>query len=182
MALSALTEVSATAATTTADVRMLYLTHGPALRQALHRLSGGSLDAEDLLQDVFVIALRRADALAAADSKAAWLYGVAIKVFHGRRRTARWKRWLGLEALEDVPSPDSPHLSLEQQQARFAVERGLAKLSAIRREVLVLFELQGLSGAEVAAALEIPVKTVWTRLFHARKDFAAAIQEANRHG
>ena len=39
------------------------------------------------------------------------------------------------------------------------------------REVFVLFELEGLSGPEISEALGIPLKTVWTRLHHARKDF-----------
>ncbi len=161
-----------------ANVRELYLRHAPELRQAIHRLAGGVLDADDLLQDVFVIAVRRADALSAAQSPTAWLYGVASKVVSGRLRTSRWRRWLGLEAAAEAVSGDSPQLSLEQREARRSVELGLSKLSGTRREVLVLFELQGLSGAEVAQALNIPVKTVWTRLFYARRDFAIALKEA----
>lgn len=160
-------------------MRALYLAHGPALRQALHRLAGPTLDADDLLQDVFGVALRRAETLASAELPLAWLYGVALKVLHGRRRTTQRKKWFGLDAVSELASPDSPHILLEQQQARFAVERALTKLSPIRREVVVLFELQGLTGAEVAVALGIPIKTVWTRPFHARRDFAAAIKEAD---
>jgi RNA polymerase sigma-70 factor (ECF subfamily) len=160
-----------------ASVRALYLAQAPGLRQAMHRLAGGRLDADDLLQDVFVVALRRASSLAAAESPTAWLYGVAAKVVSGRLRAAHWKRWLGLESAAHVSSGDTPQLSLEQREAQRTVERGLEKLSLAKREVLVLFELQGLSGAEVAQALRIPVTTVWTRLFYARRDFAIAIKE-----
>ena len=43
-------------------------------------------------------------------------------------------------------------------------------------EVLVLFEIEGYSGDEIARLLEIPVATVWTRLHHARKALLAQLQ------
>ena len=52
------------------------------------------------------------------------------------------------------------------------VGRILAKLSQKKRDVFALFELQGLSGDEIAEHLQIPVDTVWTRLHHARIEFA----------
>lgn len=177
MALNAHAADAARVTPAQASVRALYLTHGPALRQAVQRLSGGLVDADDVLQDVFVVALRRADALNAAESPVAWLYGVVAKVVSARHRTARWKRWLGLDSAADVAGGDSPQLTLEQREARRTVERGLERLTMMRREVLVLFELQGLSGAEVAQALGIPLSTVWTRLHYARRDFAAAVKE-----
>jgi RNA polymerase sigma-70 factor (ECF subfamily) len=43
-------------------------------------------------------------------------------------------------------------------------------MGAKKREALVLFELEGLSGQEIALALGVPLKTVWTRLHHARRE------------
>ena len=43
--------------------------------------------------------------------------------------------------------------------------------------MFVLYELEGLQGEEIARALGCPLKTVWTRLFHARRAFAAALEE-----
>lgn len=40
-----------------------------------------------------------------------------------------------------------------------------------KREVFALFELEGLSGEEIAERVGCPIDTVWTRLFHARKEF-----------
>ncbi len=47
---------------------------------------------------------------------------------------------------------------------------GLAKLSDEKRLVLLLIELEGLSGDDVARTLGIPVATVWTRLHYARAE------------
>jgi RNA polymerase sigma-70 factor (ECF subfamily) len=62
-------------------------------------------------------------------------------------------------------------LSVEGARA----QRALSRLSAKKREVFVLVALEGMSGAEVANALHIPVATVWTRLHHARLELRAAL-------
>lgn len=165
------------------DVRQLYATHAATLRLALQRLAGPGLDPDDLLHEVFVVALRKSSDLSRAQSHAAWLFGVATRVAATRRRTAFWKRLVGLEhgAAEPV-SADSPARTLEQKEAAALVQRALDVLSTAKRETFVLFELQGLSGEETATALGIPLKTVWTRLFHARREFAAEVQRLEREG
>ena len=167
----------------TTDVRRLYTEHASELRLGLARLAGRTLDPDDLLHEVFVVALRKRDDLAKADSPKAWLYGVAVKVAASRRRTATLRSLLGLTHTIDHQSAASPMSSIEQRDAVQQVNRALEKLSGAKREVFVLFELQHVPGDEIATALQIPLKTVWTRLFHARKEFAAALNrlEAIEH-
>lgn len=50
------------------DVRLLYLEHAPSLRLTLARLAGSTLDPDDLLQEVFVVAMRKSADLGRADS------------------------------------------------------------------------------------------------------------------
>lgn len=159
---------------TASEVRQLYVAHAAELRQALARLAP-DVDADDLLQELFVIALRKPHALARAEVPRAWLYGVAVKLAATRRRAARVRRFLGLEAAQDVGGGDSPARTAEQRDAWRLLERALRPLGSSKRDVFVLFELQGLSGEDIAAALGVPVKTVWTRLFHARKAGAAEL-------
>lgn len=161
--------------TTLDDIRRLYEAHAAEVRQLLGRLAPG-LDADDLLQEVFIVAISRADRLFAAASPRAWLFGLAIKLAATRARTARLRRFFGLEAAAHVPAVDAPSRTVEQRQAQQAVARALESLSAAKREAFVLFELQGLSGEEVAEALGIPLKTVWTRLHHARREVTQALE------
>ena len=49
----------------------------------------------------------------------------------------------------------------------------LGKIREERRTTFVLFEIEGLSGEEIARIQSVPLNTVWTRLYHARRDFAA---------
>jgi RNA polymerase sigma-70 factor (ECF subfamily) len=164
-----------TTAGTAGDVRALYARHGAELRQALARLAP-DVDADDLLQELFVIALSKRAALAAADSPRAWLYGVATKLAASRRRTARLRRFLGLEPAQNLPAVDDSARTAEQRDAQRRVQRALEGLSTAKREVFVLFELQEVPGDEIARALGIPLKTVWTRLYHARREVCAAVE------
>lgn len=157
------------------QIRSLYLSHGAGLRQALARLAP-ELDADDLLQELFLIALSKTSQLSRAATPHAWLYGVAVKLAFSRRRTARLRRFFRLSEAEHAAVVDSPSRSLEQRDAQQRVGRALESLTLAKREVFVLFELQGLTGEDIAAALRIPLKTVWTRLFHARKEMSAAIE------
>ena len=55
----------------------------------------------------------------------------------------------------------------------------MESMSPKKREVFALFELEGLSGDEIAERVDCPVDTVWTRLHHARKQF---VKIARRFG
>ena len=165
------------ALTAAADVRLdyvrsLYEEHGSRVASLLRRLTWAGCDVEDLLQEVFMVAIVRAGDLAGVRSPRAWLFGVAAKVA-GRARSRRQLRsFFGLLE-EDVPAHDA------RLEALQLVHRSLEALSAKKRDVLVLFELEGLTGPEIAEALGIPLKTVWTRLHHARRELEA---EVSRHG
>lgn len=157
------------------DVRGLYFAHRDAVRLTLSRLTGSGPHLDDLLQDVFVVALRDAARLAVAASPRAWLYGIAVKLAANHRRRAWLRSWLGLEAARDVEAPNDPVLALRRREAGALLETALAAMPAHKRELFVLFELEGLSGAELAGALDIPVGTLWRRLHDARNVFAAEL-------
>jgi RNA polymerase sigma-70 factor (ECF subfamily) len=154
-----------------ARVRALYLAHGDALLSVLERLTWPGCDVEDLLQEVFMVALRRREALFGTESPKAWLYGVAVKVAATTRRNRRLRSFFGLK-MQTHSETSTPQAQVEIVDT---VQRALAALSAKKREVLVLYELEGLTGPEIALALNCPLKTVWTRLHHARRDFEAEV-------
>lgn len=161
-----------------ATVAELYQREAAGIRSALARLAGWGIDPDDLLQEVFVVALRRRDALESADSPRSWLYGVAAKIASDHRRRHRLRRFLGLEAAPELLAPSGPIEAVEAAETRARVYAALDRLSTRKREVLVLYEMEGLSGEEIAQAVGCPVKTVWTRLFHARRAFARAVEDA----
>jgi RNA polymerase sigma-70 factor, ECF subfamily len=157
-------------------LRSLYLEHAAPIRSVLCRLAGPGVDADDLLHEVFLVALKRKHLLSSAlGTPKAWLYGIAVKVSNASRRRARMRNFLGLEAASEVAGDESPARDLERSEAKRVVYSALDRLSERKRTVFILFEIEGLSGDEIATALDCPVKTVWTRLYHARREFLACV-------
>ncbi|MFO0593945.1 MAG: RNA polymerase sigma factor [Myxococcaceae bacterium] len=156
------------------QVRQLYREHAQALHRALRRLAAPGIDAADLLQDVFVVALRRGIPAHTASPRA-WLFGVALKVAADSRRSARLRRFFGLESIREVAADGAPDADVLRSETAQQVHRALDRLSREKREVLVLFEMEGMSGGEIAEIVGCPINTVWTRLHHARRDLERAL-------
>jgi RNA polymerase sigma-70 factor (ECF subfamily) len=146
------------------------------LRGVLARLAGPSLQPDDLLQEVFVIALGKLDRFGAAGPPLPWLFGVASKVATAARRRQAARRFFGLEEAPELVAAQTPHSAFEKEESARRVYAALDRIEARKRTVFVLFELEGLSGEEIAQALEVPLKTVWTRLGRARAEFAERLR------
>jgi RNA polymerase sigma-70 factor (ECF subfamily) len=149
----------------------------------LRALGGLEGDLEDCAQDVFLVVRRQ---LPRFDGRnlAAWLYVIAARTVRDRRRRAwfrnLWRRRADQPLEWLVSHAPGPVALVEEAEARRLLARLLDRLSEKRRTVYVLFEIEGLSGAAIAAAQGISVKTVWTRLHHARRDLAAQVARLRR--
>jgi RNA polymerase sigma-70 factor (ECF subfamily) len=136
--------------------------------RTLGRLGVVPADLADAAHDVFVIVYRRWSELDPARPVRGWLFGIARKVAAGRRRKRR-------EVLEDAPdypaTIDDPH-----GQDRDLLWRALSTLADDRIEVLVLHDLEGYTGAELAVLLDLSPNTVHSRLRLARADLLTAVE------
>jgi RNA polymerase sigma-70 factor (ECF subfamily) len=157
----------------------------------LRALGAPDRDREDLAQEVFLVVRRR---LHAFDGRnvAGWLYQIARRQVLRHKRLAWVRRVLGRSSIESADAPPgnratpllaassapSPLAALEAKERRALLDRLIAGLSEKRRVVLVMFEIDGYSGDEIAEILDVPINTVWTRLHHARRDFLAALAAA----
>lgn len=158
----------------------LFDRHGEAVRAFCARRTGSLDAADDLVSIVFLEAWRRrADVELIDDNALPWLYGIARRTLHHRWRTAlRHRRALDRLA----PAPAAPDHA-DEVAARLDDERHLARLAAAvgrlrpaDRDVLVLCVWQGLTYAEAAVALGVPVGTVRSRLSRARSRLEAETQ------
>jgi len=144
----------------------------------VRRLAGPGADVQDLTHDVFVVALRRRAEFRGEARPTTWLFRIADRVVAGHRRRSLVRRWLfARNARELAPQsePRTPLDELEQRDQRARLYAALDRISDAHRTVLIMYELEGLSGQEVADLLGIDVNAVWVRLHRARAKLLAAL-------
>jgi RNA polymerase sigma-70 factor, ECF subfamily len=139
------------------------------------RYTGEPAKAEDLVQDTMLKAYRSWDRFQPGTSARAWLLAILRNTFINLyRREKREPIALELEKLELQPGAgpaeeDDPEGAFFDQIVDERILKALDTLPAEFREVMVLSDVEGLPYGEIAQALEIPVGTVKSRLFRARK-------------
>jgi RNA polymerase sigma factor (sigma-70 family) len=150
----------------------LYDRHARALLGFARRVAPSD-DAEDIVQAAFLRVLSCAARFdPAAPSARPWLFGIAALIARERRRSVqRFGAALLRFATFGRRVVEPPAAE------KGDVERAVAALSPPKREVLLLVEVEGLTCEEAAAALGIPVGTVWTRLHHARRELRRLLGE-----
>ncbi len=150
--------------------------HHDALYRFLRRLGVAEIDAEDAVQRVFLVYVRRRDAVDEAKAKS-FLFGTALRVASDHRRSAR--RSSGVESADEAmlidPTPAADDALIAQERLR-QLDRVLESLPLDLRAVLVLVEIEEHSTFEVAEALGVPRGTVATRLRKARQMFEERAQ------
>lgn len=161
------------------SITALYDAHAELVWRCLHRLGVRTADVPDLLQEVFLVVHRRRDELDARPIEP-FLWGIAVGLVRNYRRKA-FRRHEVARDVPDATSDASPERDLFRAEERRAVERALEALDPDKRAVFVMYELEGLSGQDIAAALEVPLGTVHSRLHSARRELRAAL-EAHTEG
>jgi RNA polymerase sigma-70 factor (ECF subfamily) len=157
---------------------VLYDRHHHSIRRFVLRASAGSQDTEDLVHDVFLTASRVARTYDDRAGSRPFLLGIAANLVRARRqKQARWRFAFTLleSAVTGILRRTPEDGASESEQLRW-LDGALARLSEEKRLVLVMIELEELSGEEVATALGIPVATVWTRLHYARAELRAHLK------
>jgi RNA polymerase sigma-70 factor, ECF subfamily len=154
--------------------RDLFCEHGPYLRRLLSRIGVDAADVDDALQDVFVVAHKKLSGFDGRSRVRTWLTGIALRVASQSRRRAVVRR-LGRAVLGGPPPTPTPEDLAEISHGRPVLREILGSIGERKRAVFVLYEIEGLEGEEIARMLDCSVNTVWSRLRHARAEFAKAI-------
>lgn len=155
----------------------LYDRYHASVRRFLMRATGGADDVDDLLHATFLACAESAPRYDGREACRPWLMGIAA--FQLRRRHRAFGRWLSvLSAFTLVQQANETVFS--EPNDRTDIERALAQLSEPKRITLLLAEVEGLTGPEIANALGIPVGTVWTRLHAARRELRQLLGEGGK--
>jgi len=149
-----------------------------------HRVFGVALrmlrnrgEAEEIAQEVFLRVHRAVGDFRGEAKLSTWLYAITSRLClnrlaSGERHMARE----GEESLERLRADADPAAHAERGELEAALQRAITELPEERRVVVVLRDFEGLSYEEIAAALDLPLGTVRSRLHRARTDLKEKLE------
>jgi RNA polymerase sigma-70 factor (ECF subfamily) len=174
------------------SIDAVYRAHAPAvLRWATRLLGPDGDDVRDVVHEVFMVVQRRLPSFRGDARITTWLYEITTRVaLEHRRRRRRWRwfdrqeptlrlDWLAAFGPEPGESID-PHHLLERRRSTAALYSILEKIDEKHRTVLIAYELEGLSGAEIAEITGTRLDNVYLRLRRARLKFVKLYEDWER--
>lgn len=158
------------------DAARLFREHAQFVANFVVRLGVRREEVDDIVQEVFLVAHRRGGFIPGAARPTTWLAEIALRVTSAaRRRQRRSREDPDVQTVSFAPSrTNGPGEQAETAEALRRVQQALDALDEGKRAVFILFELEGESCEAIAAVLDIPVGTVYSRLHKARKLFQEA--------
>jgi len=145
-------------------------------------LTRNDAEAEDVVQDACVRAMRFFGSLREEDARA-WLLAIVRNSWYtrvGRRGPATQSIPMDDTVHEPIDEALDPEAQLLQQDEVARVHDALEQLPADFREVIVLREIEGFSYKEIATVIKAPIGTVMSRLSRARERLLAALHPTSR--
>ena len=152
--------------------------HADALyRFVYHQVGGVVQDAEDIVQETFLAAVRQAGRFRGQSRLRTWLFSIASHkvVDHWRRQ----RRYAELPLLTEQQVADggvTQEMSIEQMEMCQVVRQGLLHLPPHYRTALILRYVEGFSVAETARVMQRSVKSVESILVRARRKLAEVLR------
>jgi RNA polymerase sigma-70 factor, ECF subfamily len=169
------------------DPEEIFRDYAPRVYSLAYRMLGNATDAEDVTQDVFLQVVRNLATFRGDAAFPTWLHRVTVNAALGCRRKRARREVYRQPALLDNCRQDGPHHSPgrhrevgpEQEvldhETRWLIEKAIAGLPAIYRDVYVLADVEQLGNADIAAMFGLSVPAVKSRLHRARLLMRAAL-------
>ena len=164
--------------------RDVYLEHFDFVWKQLRRLGVREPDVQDVTQKVFIVVYLKLAAFENRSSLRTWLFRVCLNAASDYRRSAPIRLEVATEPAQIEDLSDAQEDAREDADSRrrlATAEAILNKLPEAQRLVFVLFELEEMSGSEIAELLGISVGTVRSRLRLARELFTREVKRLSAH-
>ena len=154
------------------DPEQLYEKYEPLVERWVRRLAGPEAEVEDLVHDVFLVALRRHHEFRGDAEISTWLFRITQLIVRKRRFRRRLHGFLNQmfrgHSTALAPRCPTPLEELERRQQCALLYQALDRLPEKYRTPIIMFDIDGRSAAEVAGLLDIKVNAVWVRIHRAR--------------
>ena len=160
-----------TSAADSEDFDAIVEKHSDFVYNVAYRVMGNTQEAEDVAQDAFLSAYRAYDRFRGQSQLTTWLYRITMNAALMRLRKTKKARTLTYTGIDDVEVVDwtkNPHKDALDSELGDKLREGIDLLDPDLRAALVLRDVQDLSNAEAAEALDITVSALKSRLHRAR--------------
>lgn len=143
------------------------------------QLAGPGVEIEDLVHDIFLIAFKKGFQDRGVASIDTWLFRITHNEVRARRRRNRVRQILfgRHQTCLEAPPPNTPQQEMERQERHARLYRALDRLPDSYRTALILFEIEELSGDQVAERTKTSLSTVWVRLHRGRERLEQLLAE-----
>jgi RNA polymerase sigma-70 factor (ECF subfamily) len=154
--------------------------HGPRVYNLARRMLGNDADAEDVTQDVLLQVVRKLDTFRGDSNLATWLHRVTVNaaLAHRRKRARRDEHEIrdplnafldnGHHAQPVRPWSATPAVQAEKRETTQLIEKAIADLPEVYRDVYVLADVEGLPNSDIGDMLGLSVPAVKSRLHRGR--------------
>ena len=161
-----------------AAVRLLFMRHHARVYRFVARQTGSDTMADDIANEVFLELWRQAPGFEGRSEVSTWLLGIArFKALSALRK--RKEAPIDDEDAAAIPDEaDTPEVTVLKQDKAEALKKMVGALPEEHRTVIDLAYYHGKSVVEIGEVLGIPVATVKTRMFYARKKLGEALKAA----
>lgn len=151
--------------------------YGKDIYSFCKHLTCNQLEADDLYQDTFLKAVELSKKIDCENNPKSYLLSIALRIWKNRKRKFAWrKRIADIQAMiderdfdRDEPVANSPEEQAISKEEKAAVRMSVDKLPEKLKIVVLLFYMEELSTAQIAEIVKVPVGTVLSRLYQARK-------------
>jgi len=163
---------------TAVDFRTLFDEQVDFVWRVLRRYGVPERDVDDVCQEVFLVVYRKLGEFEGRSSLRTWIYGISARTAIAARRKAYVRREL-LEpsGLEQGVEPTQYDQAANRNQLS-QIEAVLSAMDCEKREAFVLYELEGMTVAEVASATGVPENTALYRLHRAREELERRLRQS----
>lgn len=159
------------------NLREVFDEHARYIWRALRHLGVADADVEDICQEVFLTAHKKLPEFEGRSTLRTWLYGICLRHASDYRRKAYVRKE---RAWEEPPEPSESTRPADHavSDARRQLASLLAGLDDDKRDVVVLYELEGFTMKEIAEIVGCPLQTAYSRLHAGRERLALAAAKA----
>ncbi len=151
--------------------RLFEPVHADAAATA-RRLCRSSSDGDDLFQEAVLRAYERLADLRSEDRFRSWFFAILLSIHRNRQKRAFWRRFVPWDTVFGEATEPRGECGLDREEDHWRAERAsraLARLPAVQREAVVLYEIDGYSVAEIAAMQGVSESAVKSRLARGRE-------------